>query len=216
MPRVPFGLLATLACDENGKPVYALEGSIFIAGAVVQWLRDGLGFFKHARETARLAESVRDTGGVTMIPAFAGLGSPHWNPNVRGVISGLTRGTNRAHIVRAALESIAHQTADVIELMQAKSGYRIRKLHVDGGGTANSYLMGFQAGVLGIPVLVSDIRESTAWGAAKLAAKKAGIWGNLAAIDRMRKYDSYPCRFKTSERKRLRRIWQAEISRLLS
>ncbi|MDP3919574.1 MAG: glycerol kinase GlpK [Candidatus Omnitrophota bacterium] len=214
--RMPFGLLVTVACDEAGKPVYALEGSIFIAGAAVQWLRDGLGFFKHAGETSRLAKSVKDTGGVVMIPAFAGLGSPYWNPNVRGVISGLTRGTGRAHIVRAALESIAHQTADVLELMQAKSGYRIRKLHVDGGATANPYLMEFQAGVLGIPVLVSDIAESTAWGIAKLAAKKAGIWKNLASIDKKRKYQCYAPRIVSSARKVLRKTWKAEVSRLLS
>lgn len=214
--KVPFGLLATLACDEDGNPVYALEGSIFIAGAAVQWLRDGLGFFRHASETYGMARRVKDTGGVTVIPAFAGLGSPYWNPNVRGAVTGLTRGTKREHIVRATLEAIAHETADVLDRMKVLYGHSIKSLKVDGGATANPFLMQFQADILDLPILVSDIQESTAWGVAKLAAKKSGFWTDLYAIDRHRKYRRYKPRMKTPERASRRRLWQREINRLLS
>lgn len=211
----PFGLLATLACDSRGYPVYAVEGSVFIAGAVVQWLRDGLGFFKKASETQRLIRGLKDTGGVTVIPAFTGLGSPYWNPYVRGTISGITRGTTRAHIVRAALESIAQQSADVIEQMK-KTGTPIRELRVDGGATQNSFLMQFQADLLGIPILVSDITESTAWGAAKLAGHRCGLWKDLGRIDRRRLYKKYQPRLSRVQTLKLRSAWKKEIDRLLS
>ncbi|MCM8774948.1 MAG: glycerol kinase GlpK [Candidatus Omnitrophica bacterium] len=213
--KVPFGLLGTLACDENGKPVYALEGSIFITGAAVQWLRDGLGFFRHAGETETLAKNVEDTSGVVVIPALVGLGSPYWNPHVRSMITGLTRGTRREHIVRAVLESIAQQTADVLEIMQRDSGYAIKELKVDGGATANRFLMQFQADLLGVPILVSDIAESTAWGVAKLSARMAGFWSDLKAIDRRRKYLRFLPRSSVSQRQVLREQWKREIRRLL-
>lgn len=214
--KAPFGLLETLACDEDGNPAYALEGSIFIAGAAIQWLRDGLGFFKHASETYKMATRVNETGGVTMVPAFVGLGSPYWNPNVRGVITGLTRGTKREHIVRAALEGIAHETADVLDRMKTQSVHAIKSLKVDGGATSNPFLMQFQADILGIPIFVSDIQESTAWGVAKLAAKKSGFWPQLTAIDRQRKYCRYHPHMKSSERLSHRALWKREIHRLLS
>ncbi len=213
--RPPFGLLTTLASDENGKPVYALEGAVFIGGAVIQWLRDGLAFFKKANETASLAKKVKDTGGVTLIPAFAGLGSPYWNPNVRGMMTGLTRGTKREHLIRAALESIAHQSADVLEGMRRGSGHPLRALKVDGGATANELLMQFQADLLGIPVLVSDIAESTAWGAAKLAAKVSGVWPSLKLIDQKRKYRRFVPRISRAKAVKLRLHWKQEIERLL-
>ena len=213
--KPPFGLLATLACNEAGKPVYALEGSVFIAGAAVQWLRDGLHFFKHAAETGRMVRKVKDTGGVTVIPAFAGLGSPYWNAEVRGTITGLTRGTTREHIVRAALESIAQQTADVLERMKEEK-VSIRALKVDGGATQNDFLMQFQADLSGIPVLVSDIAESTAWGAAKLAGKAAGLWPDLKKIDSRQRYRRFRPRMRRAEAQMLRAHWKQEIKRLLS
>ncbi|MBI3314284.1 MAG: glycerol kinase GlpK [Candidatus Omnitrophica bacterium] len=213
-PKVPFGLLTTLACDKEGRPVYALEGSIFIAGAAVQWLRDGLGFFRHASETYAMATRVKDAGGVTVIPALTGLGSPYWNPNVRGIITGLTRGTKREHIVRATLEAIGHESADVLESMKSLYGHGLKTLKVDGGATSNPFLMQFQADILEIPILVSDIQESTAWGVAKLAAKKAGFWTDLASIDHHRKYRIYRPRMKSSERIARRQLWKHEIKRL--
>ncbi|HXV27350.1 MAG TPA: glycerol kinase GlpK, partial [bacterium] len=185
--KPPFGLLTTLACDEEGKSCYALEGSIFIAGAAIQWLRDGLGFFHHARETEELARKVPDSGGVVVIPALTGLGSPYWNPHARGMITGLTRGTRREHIVRATLESLAHETADVMERMVKYSGRAVKELKVDGGATANRFLMQFQADILNKPVLVSERAESTAWGAAKLAARTVNLWPSLKAIDQKQK-----------------------------
>ena len=213
--KPPFGLLATLACDREGKPVYALEGSVFIAGAAIQWLRDGLGFFKKAGETERLAQSVKDAGGVVVIPALAGLGSPYWNPYVRGMITGLTRGTRREHIVRATLESLAQQTADMLELMQREAGPSIHELKVDGGATANRFLMQFQADLLGMPILVSDIAEATAWGAAKLAGTSSAFWTSLKTLDRGRRYRRFTPRFSRGRREALRGIWKKEIRRLL-
>ena len=211
-----FGLLATLACDKEGRPVYALEGSVFIAGAAIQWLRDGLGLFKKAAETDKMIKKLSDNGGVTLIPAFARLGSPYWNPNVRGVIYGITRGTTRAHHVRAALESMARQKADVVEVLESSSGKQLRFLKVDGGATQNKVLMQFQADLLGVPILVSEISESTAWGAAKLAAKSAGVWTSLESGDARRRYRRFNPKMKPSQARPLRAVWKKEISRLLA
>lgn len=213
--HTPKGLLATLACDQQGKTVYALEGSVFIAGAAIQWLRDGLKFFRRAQETEKLIRGLRDTGGVTFIPAFVGLGSPYWNPYVRGIISGITRGTRREHIIRAALEALAHQTADVVEHMEKELGRRVPELRVDGGATANRFLMQFQADLLRRPILVSDIAESTAWGVAKLAGVRYGLWKDPVRIDRKRKYKRFQPHMKSSEKTRLRQIWKREMARLL-
>ncbi|MGH7531243.1 MAG: glycerol kinase GlpK, partial [Gemmatimonadales bacterium] len=170
------GLVTTLACGPRGEPVFALEGSIFIAGAAVQWLRDGLGVIAHAAETERLARAVPDTGGVYLVPAFVGLGAPHWEPAARGTIVGLTRGTSRAHLARAALEAMAFSTQDVLAAMLADARLRLRTLQVDGGAAANDWLMQFQADLLNVPVARPDVIETTALGAAGLAGLAAGVW----------------------------------------
>jgi glycerol kinase len=177
-PQSRHGLLTTVACGPRGEPVYALEGSVFIAGASVQWLRDGLGIVRHAGETEPLARGVADTAGVYFVPAFVGLGAPHWEPHARGTIVGLTRGTTRAHIVRAALESMAFSTLEVLEAMTADSGVALQALQVDGGAAANDWLMQFQADVLGVPVARPDLLETTALGAAGLAGLGVGMWSN--------------------------------------
>jgi len=169
-------LLTTAACQTGSSPEYALEGSVFIAGAVVQWLRDGLGIIKSSAEIERLAASVADNGGVYLVPAFAGMGSPHWDPYARGAILGLTRGSAAAHIARAALESIAYQTADVLHAMEADSGIRLAELRVDGGAAHNDMLMQFQADLLGVPVVRPKITETTALGAVYLAGLAVGFW----------------------------------------
>jgi glycerol kinase len=169
-------LLTTAACQAGGGPEYALEGSVFIAGAVVQWLRDGLGIIKSSGEIERLAASVADNGGVYLVPAFAGAGSPHWDPYARGAILGLTRGSAAAHIARAALESIAFQTADVLRAMEADSGIELAEMRVDGGAAKNDMLMQFQADLLGVPVVRPRITETTALGAAYLAGLAVGYW----------------------------------------
>jgi glycerol kinase len=170
------GLLTTLACGPNGEPVYALEGSVFIAGAAMQWLRDGLGLIAKAAESEPLARSVDDTAGVYFVPAFVGLGAPHWEPNARGTIVGLTRGSSRAHLVRAALEAMAFSTKDVLDAMLADSKLKLSSLLVDGGAAANDWLMQFQADVLGVTVARPDLVETTALGAAGLAGLGAGLW----------------------------------------
>ncbi len=170
------GLLTTMACDENGGPAYALEGSVFIAGAALQWLRDGLGILKHAAESQDMALSLDSNDGVYFVPAFVGLGAPHWDPNARGTIVGLTRGTSGAHLARAALEAMAFSTADVLEAMGADSGVATKELRVDGGAAVNDWLMGFQAGVLGVPVRRPALVETTALGAAGLAGLASGVW----------------------------------------
>jgi glycerol kinase len=172
------GLLTTLACGPRGEPVFALEGSVFIAGAAIQWLRDGLGLIAHAAESEHLATDVPDTGGVCFVPAFVGLGAPHWEPSARGTIVGLTRGTRRAHLVRAALEAMAFSTKDVLDAMLADAKLRLAALQVDGGAAANDWLMQFQADLLGVPVARPDVVETTALGAAGLAGLGAGLWNS--------------------------------------
>jgi len=180
------GLLTTLASDLKGKPVYALEGAIFIAGAVMQWLRDELKFFKTAPESEKIINDVKDTHGVYLVPAFTGLGAPYWDAQARGLISGLTRGANYKHIIRAALEAIAYQTKDVFELMKKETGKPIRELKVDGGACKNNFLMQFQSDLLDCRILRPQIIESTAQGAAFLAAVTAGIYKarDLAQMNR--------------------------------
>ncbi len=175
-------LLTTTAWRTAGADEYALEGSVFIAGAVVQWLRDSLGIIKTSREVEALAASVPDNGGVYFVPAFAGLGSPHWDPYARGTVVGLTRGSSAAHIARAALESIAYQTADVLRAMEADAGIELTELRVDGGATQNDLLMQFQADVLGVRVVRPKVFETTALGAAYLAGLAVGYWKNAAEI----------------------------------
>ena len=177
-------LLTTIAWNIGGKTSYALEGSIFIAGAVVQWLRDGLGIIRKSADVEQLAATVKDNGGVFLVPAFAGLGAPHWDQFARGTIMGLTRGTTAGHIARAALESIAYQTADVLEAMQADSGIPVKELRVDGGATANDALMQFQSDILGIPLVRPKVREITALGAAYLAGLAVGFWHNTDELQK--------------------------------
>jgi glycerol kinase len=170
------GLLTTAACDARGGRAYALEGSIFVAGAAVQWLRDGLGILERAEESADMAASLQSNDGVYLVPAFVGLGAPHWDPEARGALVGLTRGTGRAHLARAALESMAYSTSDVVKAMEADSGVLLRELRVDGGAAANDWLMQFQASILGVPVRRPQLVETTALGAAGLAGLSAGVW----------------------------------------
>lgn len=176
------GLLTTVACGPTGEPEFALEGAIFIAGAAIQWLRDGLGLLEHAQESETLARGLEGNDGVYLVPAFVGLGAPWWEPDARGMITGLTRGTGRAHLARAALEAMAYQTADVLEAMEADAGVDLSELRVDGGASHNAWLMDFQADVLGVPVHRAAIAETTAFGAAGLAGIAAGVWDSPSAF----------------------------------
>ena len=176
------GLLTTVAWRIGEEAVYALEGSVFIAGAAIQWLRDGLGALGSAAESQRLAESVPDSGGVYLVPAFVGLGAPYWDMHARGAIFGLTRGTTRAHLVRAALEAIAYQSRDVLETMLAGAGVPLTTLRVDGGAAANDFLCQFQADIMRVDVLRPSVIETTSVGAAYLAGLGAGIWSSLAEV----------------------------------
>jgi glycerol kinase len=169
-------LVTTVAWRANGKTDFALEGSVFIAGAAVQWLRDGLGIIRTSSEVEDLAGSVPDSAGVYLVPAFAGLGAPHWDQYARGTIAGITRGTTGAHIARAALEGIAFQVADVLDVMKQDSGIAMNELRVDGGACTNNMLMQFQADVLQVPVVRPRVIETTALGAAYLAGLAVGFW----------------------------------------
>lgn len=214
--RPTAGLLGTLACDQHGKPTYALEGAVFIAGAAIQWLRDGLGLIRKASETEKIARITKSTGGVIFVPAFTGLGAPYWNPNVRGAIFGLTRGSRKEHLIKAALESIAFQTSDVFEAMARVLGRKPSFLKVDGGAAKNDYLMQFQADLLGVPVYRTDITESTAWGAAKLAGFGSGFWHDLSQVDLQRKYKRFFPRASSKGRQEKMAAWRAAVDRLLA
>lgn len=182
-------LITTIASKINNKVQYALEGSIFIGGAVVQWLRDGLGIISSSNEVEKLAEKVADNGGVYLVPAFAGLGAPHWNGHARGTMVGITRGTTAAHIARAALESIAFQTMEVLHAMESDSGISIKELRVDGGATVDNLLMQFQADVLNTEVVRPSVTETTAMGAAYLAGLAIGYWSSAEEIQKQWKID---------------------------
>ena len=207
-------LLTTVAWKTGDKLEYALEGSIFIAGAVVQWLRDGLGIIKHSADVEKLAASVPDNGGVYLVPAFAGLGAPHWDQYARGSISGLTRGSTAAHIARAALEGIAFQVADVLSAMEADSSIKLKELRVDGGACANNLLMQFQADLLDVPVVRPAIQETTALGAAYLAGLAVGFWRNQAEISSQWKVDhTFEPAMKAEKRAKLRADWTKALER---
>ena len=190
-PEAGAGLLATVGCDARGGPAYALEAAIFIAGAAVQWLRDGLGLLERAAESEAMARSLASNDGVYFVPALVGLGAPDWEPEARGTIVGLTRGTSRAHLVRAALEAMAYGTADVLRVMRERASVPFDRLRVDGGATENDWLMQFQADVLGVPVERPDIVETTALGAAGLAGIAAGVWPNGDAFLAGRRFDVF-------------------------
>ncbi len=210
------GLLTTLAIDAAGGPCYAVEGSVFIGGAVMQWLRDGLGLIREAAESEALAIAAGTNGGVYLVPAFVGLGAPHWNMEARGTITGLTRGSGRAQIVRAALESIAFQSNDVFRAMAADTGIEPVALTVDGGAVKNAFLMQFQADLLGVPVLRPRNIESTALGAAGLAGLKSGFW---QSADELRKLNAPDATYRPSmdgvERHRLLAGWQRALRQTL-
>jgi len=211
------GLLTTVACDARGGRAYALEGSVFIAGAAIQWLRDGLGLVKKAAESERLARSVDSTLGVYLVPAFVGLGAPHWDAEARGALLGLTRGVTRAHVVRAALEALAYQTRDVADAMAADAGSHLSMLRVDGGAAANDFLMQFQADVLGVPVDRPRVVETTAMGAAFLAGLAAGFWRSQAELAHARRIDRrFTPRMKAGVREGLYSGWQTAVARVRS
>jgi len=206
------GLLTTMACSTTGELTYALEGSVFIAGAAIQWLRDGLRVIDHASDSEYFANKVK-THDVYLVPAFAGLGAPYWDQYSRGAIFGLTRDTDKNHIIKAALESIAYQTKDVMVAMEQDAGIQIHNLMVDGGATANDYLMQFQADILGVEVDRPAITESTALGAAYLAGLTAGIW-TLDEIKKVRRTErSFAPQIDDAERKKLYKGWQKAVKR---
>ena len=208
-------LLTTIAWGLGEEPVeYALEGAIFVTGAAVQWLRDGLGIIQDAAETEELAESLDSNDGVYFVPALAGLGAPHWDPYARGTIIGLTLGSTRAHLARAALESMAYQTKDVVDAMEKDSGITLKEFRADGGAVANAWLMQFQADILGVPVEVPEIAETTAMGAAYLAGLATGFWESreeLAA--RWKLARRYEPQIDEGERERLHAQWQEAVER---
>jgi len=211
----PDRLVTTIAVGVEGEPTqYALEGSMFVTGAAVQWLRDGLGIISTAAETAELAQSVAGNDDVYFVPALAGLGAPEWDPYARGTLVGLTRGTTRAHVVRAVLESIAYSTMDVVAAMETESGHSVTELRADGGGSANAFLMQFQADLLGVPVDVPDNLQTTALGSAYLAGLATGFWsdrGELAGKRRTKR--RFEPRMSGAERDALRERWRAALDR---
>lgn len=210
-------LLTTVAWKVNGKVQYALEGSVFIAGAAVQWLRDGLKIIRSSSDVQQLAASVSDTEGVVVVPAYAGLGAPHWNPHARGTIFGITRGTTDAHIARATLESIAFQTYDVLKAMEADAGLPIAELRVDGGATVNDLMMQFQSDILGVQVLRPEVIETTALGAAYLAGLSVGYWKSVDEISAQWKVSG---RFKPHMEEGIKKsklqLWQKAIQAVLA
>jgi glycerol kinase len=214
------GLLTTVAWSlpppEGGPPAvsYALEGAVFVAGAAVQWLRDGLGLIGAAAETEPLARSVADTGGVYLVPAFVGLGAPYWDMYARGTLVGLTRGTTRAHIVRATLEAIAYQTRDVLEAMSAEAGRAPAALRVDGGATENDFLCQFQADILGLPILRPRVRETTGLGAAYLAGLGVGLWPGAEALRGLWRLDrAFEPTMPAARREALYADWRRAVDR---
>jgi glycerol kinase len=215
-PAPPEGLLATVACGPRGEPWYALEGSVFIAGAAIQWLRDGLGIISQAAESETLARSVADTAGVHFVPAFVGLGTPYWEPAARGTITGLTRGTNRAHLVRAALEAMAHSSAELLSAMISAQRLVVPALRVDGGAAANDWLMQFQADVLDIPVERPDLVETTALGAAGLAGLALGIWKTSDEFLAGRRFTRFQPRMDPEQRQAHLAGWHRAVSATLA
>jgi len=212
-PRPPDGLLATVAWGLGDEVTYALEASIFVTGAAVQWLRDGLGIIEEAGETEGLAASLESNDGVYFVPALTGLGSPHWDPYARGTIVGLTRGSGRAHLARAALEAIAYETVDAVRAQEAAAGQRLEVLKADGGAVVNRWLMQFQADVLDAPVVVPEIAETTALGAAYLAGIASGLWTREQVGEMWREAARYEPRMGADERESLLAGWRRALER---
>ena len=207
------GLLTTVAASPKG-PAYALEGSVFVAGAAIQWLRDKLGVIATAAESEELASQVPDAGGVVVVPAFTGLGTPYWDPKARGTILGLTLGSTKAHVAYATLEAIALQTRDVVETMQQESGVALQELRADGGAVANALLMQTQADLLGIPVVVPSVTETTALGAAYLAGLGVGFWPDAATVAaQWRIARRYEPQISADERESRYATWQRAVER---
>ena len=215
-PTPPDGLLTTAACGPRGEPWYALEGSVFIAGAAIQWLRDGLRIIEQAAESDTLARSVADNGGVYFVPAFVGMGTPYWEPAARGTITGLTRGTTRAHLVRAALEAMAYGSAELLSTMARAGHLEVPALRVDGGAAANDWLMQFQADILGIPVERPDLVETTALGAAGLAGLALGVWKSSSEFVNRRKFTRFEPRIGTEGREALLAGWHRAVTAALA
>jgi glycerol kinase len=212
-PRAPDGLLVTVAAGGEGEVPYALEASIFVTGAAVQWLRDGLGIIAEAGETEALAASLEGNDGVYFVPALTGLGSPYWDPYARGTIVGLTRGSGRAQLARAALEAIAYQTVDAVRAQEAACGERLAVLRADGGATVNRWLMQFQADVLGVPVSVPEISETTALGAAYLAGIATSAWTVERVGEMWREADRFEPRMEAAQREELLADWKRALER---
>ncbi len=207
-------LLTTVAWQLGGKRTYALEGSVFIGGAVVQWLRDGLNIIRDSAEVEALAASVSDSGGVMLVPAFVGLGAPYWDPYARGTIVGITRGTTKAHIARAALEAVAYQSAELLEAMQKDSGAKLKELRVDGGASNNDLMMQFQADILGVPVVRPKVTETTALGAAYLAGLAVGFWKNTDEIAHQWQVDKrFEPQMDEATRAKLMKKWKKAVER---
>jgi len=215
-PIARDGLLTTIACDATGGAAYAVEAAIFIAGAAVQWLRDGLGIIEKASETEALARSIDSTDGVYFVPALTGLGAPYWEADARGTIVGITRGTRRAHLVRAALEAMAFGTAEVLGSMSQASGAPFDRLRVDGGATSNDWLMQFQADVLGVPIERPDMVETTALGAAGLAGLAAGVWKNADEFLSTRHFTSFAPSMDRARAHALLHGWQRAVRATIS
>ena len=212
-----YGLITTLGCGSSGEPVYVLEGSVFIAGSAIQWLRDGLKILSKASESEKMARSVRDNAGIYFVPALVGLGAPYWDQNARGSIFGITRGANRNHIVRAALEAMCYQTKDVLEAMKKDSGLRIKDLKVDGGAVANDFLCQFQSDILGIKVTRPRTIETTSCGAAYLAGLAVGYWKNTGEIKRFWKEGkSFRPKMSKKRSSELYANWLKAVKRTLS
>jgi glycerol kinase len=212
-PAPVAGLLSTVAWDIVDERSYALEASIFVTGAAVQWLRDGLRVIERASDSEALAESLTSNDGVYFVPALTGLGSPHWDPNARGTIVGLTRGSTHAHLARAALEAIAYQSSDAVRAMEDASGQPLRELRADGGATANGWLMQFQADILGVPVVLPAVTETTALGAAFLAGVGVGLWSAADVRAAWREHARYEPRMGADERAGLLAGWHDALAR---
>lgn len=213
-PKGKNGLIITLGCGKTGEPVYVLEGAIFIAGAAIQWLRDYLGILSSSAQSREMAEKVKDNGGVYFVPALVGLGAPHWKSEARGLITGITRGTTKEHIVRAAIEAMCYQTKDVLDVMQKEAGVDVKSLRIDGGAAKNDFLCAFQSGILGMDVVRPRVTETTSLGAAYLAGLGTGYWKNTGEIRKCWKTDKvFQPAMKPAKRKALIDGWEKAVAR---
>lgn len=210
------GLLTSICCNQKGEPAYALEGSVFIAGAAIKWLKEGLGLIEKAEDTESIAKKVKDTEGVYFVPAFVGLGAPYWDRFARGAILGITRGTKREHIIRAALESIAYQTEDILEVMQEESGIRLEEIRVDGGVSKNDWLMQFQADILNVRVIRPFYSETTVMGAGFLAGLGIGWWKAEDLYSMWRRGEVFYPQMEEEKREKLYSGWKEAVRKVLS